>query len=100
MFGLETQPRIQPPQEHRCRICDEPKPAKWICYDCIGKTLTDTHKTLHLQLDVLALNADNPELLQKIIIWDRDEVLGVVVPDTLDGAKLLGMKLPSYYKGV
>jgi hypothetical protein len=81
----------------RCVHCDEVH-WKWICYPCHEEASIALIDALQLQLNVVVLNAGNPELIAKLAVMDGDEVIGVVIPDTLKVIDDLGLIIPKSYR--
>ena len=81
----------------RCRYCDTTDHWKWICFKCHEETSTELVEALTLQLDVAVLNAGNP-VLEKLVVMDDDECIGLVVPDRLSVIDDLGLIVPKSYR--
>ena len=87
---------VEPEENQRCRYCDKDH-WKWICFTCHEETSVEMVKALQLQLDVAVLNAGNP-VLEKLVVMDGDECIGVVVPDTLKVIDDMGIIVPESYR--
>ena len=82
----------------RCICCDTVNYWKWVCFKCHEETCVEAIDTLQLELDVVVLNVGNPGLIARLTVMDGDEVIGVVVPDSLGVIHDLGLIVPNYYK--
>ncbi len=82
----------------RCVHCDSVNRWKWVCAPCNEELIHFRNEALQLQLDVAVLNVGNPKLIAKLAVMDGDEVIGVVVPDSLGVIHDLGLIIPQYYR--
>jgi len=82
----------------RCRYCDTANYWKWVCFKCHEEASIEMMDALQLQLNVAVLNVGNPGLLARLTIMDGDEVVGIVVPDTLKMIDDLGLIVPKSFR--
>lgn len=81
----------------RCRQCESDEPTRWYCADCLDDIVDDLITKAILARDIAVLNADNPDLLEKLVIRNDDYdnvILGVCTPDSWATVKKLGIKMP------
>lgn len=83
----------------RCIHCDTTDHWKWVCAPCNEELIHSRNKSLQLQLDVAVLNAGNP-VLETLTVIAGDEVIGIVVPDSLKVIDDLGLIVPAYYREI
>ena len=83
---------------YRCRHCDTIDNASWLCSECCEQIVELQTQSLRLQRDVVILNRLDESLLEKLIVMDDEEIIGVVVPDSEEALSRLGVIVPSCHK--